>query len=129
MRSVVSFVIGSILGATAILLYLQNTQQLAIASEHRNGTQASASADVELRPVRPTDLLIPVIGVTPADLRDDFKQPRGGGRTHGALDIRAPRGTPVVATADGTIRKLFTSRAGGITIYQTDPEEDRKSVV
>ena len=33
----------------------------------------------------------------------------------------APRHTPVRAVEDGTIVKLFTSRAGGLTIYQYDP--------
>jgi murein DD-endopeptidase MepM/ murein hydrolase activator NlpD len=31
----------------------------------------------------------------------------------------------VVASVDGTIRKLFTSRAGGLTIYQFDVAEER----
>ena len=35
----------------------------------------------------------------------------------------APRGTPVVAAGDGRVAKLFTSAAGGITLYQFDPEE------
>lgn len=112
--------IGSILGATAILLYLQNTRQLAIASEQGGGQAPSPVIGATV-----SGLLIPVIGVTSTDLRNDFNQPRGGGRTHGALDIRAPLGAPVVATVDGTIRRLFTSRAGGITIYQTDPEEEK----
>jgi murein DD-endopeptidase MepM/ murein hydrolase activator NlpD len=33
----------------------------------------------------------------------------------------APRRTPVVAAQDGRIVKLFTSKAGGLTIYQFDP--------
>ena len=44
-----------------------------------------------------------------------------GGRPHEAVDILAPRNTPVHAVDDGTIAKLFVSRAGGITIYQFDP--------
>ena len=31
-----------------------------------------------------------------------------------------PRRTPIRAVDDGTIRKLFLSRAGGITLYQFD---------
>jgi murein DD-endopeptidase MepM/ murein hydrolase activator NlpD len=119
MRSLVVFVIGAILGATAILLYLQNTQQLAIAAEHGGGAALSPALGST------TALLIPVVGVGADALRSDFNQPRGRGRTHGAIDIRAPRGTPVVAAIDGSIRKLFTSRAGGITIYQTDPNEEK----
>ena len=32
-----------------------------------------------------------------------------------------PRNTPVVAVEDGTVAKLFDSKAGGLTIYQFDP--------
>ena len=39
------------------------------------------------------------------------------------MDILAPRGTAVVATSDGRIAKLFTSAAGGLTVYQFDPTE------
>jgi murein DD-endopeptidase MepM/ murein hydrolase activator NlpD len=35
----------------------------------------------------------------------------------------APKGTKVVAAADGKIVKLFTSKPGGLTVYQFDPTE------
>lgn len=68
-------------------------------------------------------LLIPVSGVTAAQLGDTYNDLRGGTRIHEALDIMAPRGTPVVAAIDGKVAKLFTSDAGGLTIYQFDPGE------
>ena len=37
-----------------------------------------------------------------------------------AIDIIKPNGTPVRAVVDGTIRKLFVSKAGGNTIYEFD---------
>ncbi|HYK00461.1 MAG TPA: M23 family metallopeptidase [Thermoanaerobaculia bacterium] len=70
-------------------------------------------------------IVIPVLGITPTELRDNFEQVRGGGRIHHALDIMAPRNTPVVAAVDGTVRKLFTSKGGGLTIYQFDRAEER----
>jgi murein DD-endopeptidase MepM/ murein hydrolase activator NlpD len=42
---------------------------------------------------------------------------------HEALDIIAPRNTKVLAVEDGRIQKRFTSKAGGLTIYEFDPTE------
>jgi murein DD-endopeptidase MepM/ murein hydrolase activator NlpD len=67
-------------------------------------------------------LLIPVDGVSRADLRQSFAESRNG-RAHEAIDILAPRDTPVRAVTDGHIAKLFTSARGGITIYQFDTAE------
>jgi murein DD-endopeptidase MepM/ murein hydrolase activator NlpD len=68
-------------------------------------------------------LLIPVAGIRPQDLQDTFNNARSEGRTHDAIDIIAPRHTPVIATADGRIAKLFNSVKGGITIYQLSTDE------
>ena len=66
-------------------------------------------------------LLVPVAGVDPEKLVRSYHDVRSGSREHEAIDILAPTGTPVVAVEDGTIAKLFFSKAGGITIYQFDP--------
>lgn len=66
----------------------------------------------------PNNLIIPVAGVRPDQLRDTFSESRSEGRVHDAIDIIAPKGTPVLAAADGTILKLFQSVPGGTTIYQ-----------
>lgn len=65
-------------------------------------------------------LVIPVAGVRPEALVDTFDQGRPGHR-HEAIDIAAPRGTPVHAVDDGKVAKLFTSVPGGLTVYQFDP--------
>jgi murein DD-endopeptidase MepM/ murein hydrolase activator NlpD len=68
-------------------------------------------------------LLVPVAGVRRAALTDTFSQARGRGRPHDAIDIMAPRGTPVVAAADGIVEKLFFSNGGGgITVYVRSPD-------
>lgn len=81
------------------------------------GVAPSAVTDLRRR-----DLLMPVEGVDPEDLRDTFDDARGS-RVHEALDIMAPRHTPVRAVEHGRIAKLFTSQAGGLTIYMFDPTE------
>src|SRR3954447_5208770 len=57
--------------------------------------------------VAPSGLAIPVVGVKSDQLADTFTQARSNGRRHDAIDIMAAEGTPVIATADGTIEKLF----------------------
>jgi murein DD-endopeptidase MepM/ murein hydrolase activator NlpD len=77
------------------------------------------SAAVEI--LRERDLKVPIEDVGEDELRDTFLDSRNG-RMHEALDIMAPRHTPVRAVEDGTIAKLFNSRGGGgIAIYQFDP--------
>lgn len=59
----------------------------------------------------------PIRGLTLAALRDTFDEIHNG-NPHEAIDIMAPKGTPVLAVVSGVIRKLFLSKPGGITIYQ-----------
>jgi len=68
-------------------------------------------------------LTMPVKDVPRTALVQSFHDVRSGNREHEAIDILAPRNTPVVAIEDGTIAKLFVSKAGGNTIYQFDPTE------
>jgi peptidoglycan LD-endopeptidase LytH len=66
-------------------------------------------------------LTIPVLGVPADKLVRSYHDNRSAQREHEAIDILAPRNTPVVAVEDGTVAKLFTSKAGGLTVYQFDP--------
>ncbi len=89
------------------------------------GIAEAIPVPIEIVPI-PGGVIVPVAGITADQLNDNYLQARGGGtRLHGAIDIMAPRNTPVLAAVDGTIRKLFTSAGGGLTIYQFDQGEQR----
>lgn len=69
-------------------------------------------------------LVIPVAGVPASQLTDTWGDARGDGtREHHAIDIMAPRGTPVVAASAGMVEKIFESKNGGHTVYvrRADP--------
>ncbi|HET9453428.1 MAG TPA: M23 family metallopeptidase [Gemmatimonadaceae bacterium] len=69
-------------------------------------------------------LYFPIAAGDSIRLDDSFDAPRDGGvRKHQAIDILAPRGTPVLSAGDGRILRLSKSAKGGITVYATDLEE------
>lgn len=66
-------------------------------------------------------LSVPIDGANVESWKGAFDERRGGGtRGHEAVDILSPRNTPVHAVANGTIAKIFESKAGGHTVYQFD---------
>jgi murein DD-endopeptidase MepM/ murein hydrolase activator NlpD len=72
--------------------------------------------------LRSKSLMVPVDGKEASKLQDTYSAARGE-EVHAALDILAPRGTPVVAADNGRILKLRRNEAGGITVYQLDADE------
>ena len=77
------------------------------------------SADVEYLMNR--HLLVPVAGADMAKVDDSFYEGRDGGeRVHRAIDILAPRGTPILSADDGRILRMSTNTLGGITMYTVD---------
>jgi murein DD-endopeptidase MepM/ murein hydrolase activator NlpD len=161
MKWLVSFLLGMVVGATGLFVYLREiadapspiiTEASASAAATAAGAPPVAAggnivpadlSDAEL-PIRPAShatsaipsapeltaggsmpakLLVPVEGIAYSTLSDTFDQPRGQERHHEALDIMAPKGTPVRAAGDGKVAKLFDSKAGGLTLYQFDPAE------
>ncbi len=76
--------------------------------------------DVDLSDLLSAGVQIPVEGVDASRLKDSFLNSRGKHQQHLAIDIGAPRGTPVVAAADGEIVQLRREKRGGISLYQKD---------
>lgn len=86
-----------------------------------SGTETVSDGDVALLA---REIAMPLDGVDPSALHSNFDERRGGGtRQHQALDIMAPRRTPIRAAATGRVLKLFTSVAGGLMIYAADSSE------
>jgi len=71
-------------------------------------------------PLSRAALAMPVVGVQPYDLYNSWGQPRDGGRRkHRGIDIFAPKGTGVVAVADGIISFIGEQPKGGQCIWLT----------
>ncbi len=111
--------------AVTCLMSLVACVRAPVSTEPQPSTVVSEPVRASLRPeaaLAAKGLIIPVKGVDPSRVRDSYSAARGG-RTHDAVDIMAPRGTPVIAADSGTIFRLRQNAAGGITIYQLDPDE------
>jgi murein DD-endopeptidase MepM/ murein hydrolase activator NlpD len=67
-----------------------------------------------------TKLRVPIDGMDIEKLKGGFAETRSD-HPHEAVDIMAPRYTPIHAVQDGEITHLFFSKAGGNTVYQYDP--------
>lgn len=84
------------------------------------GCGLGATDDPALPELRAKRLLLPIERADVAKMKGSFVEVHNG-HPHEAVDILAPRGTPIHAVEDGTIAKLFESKPGGHTIYEYDP--------
>ena len=64
-----------------------------------DASAAAPSASDEY--LRTRSIVLPVAGADMSKVEDSFNEPRDGGRVHRAIDILAPRGTPILSADDG----------------------------
>jgi murein DD-endopeptidase MepM/ murein hydrolase activator NlpD len=80
----------------------------------------AARAKALFAPLNGTLLQMPVVGVRPYDLANSWGNARDGGkRKHKGIDIFAPKGTAIVAVADGIISYLGEQPKGGNCLWLT----------
>ncbi|SDB87229.1 Peptidase family M23 [Acinetobacter marinus] len=73
----------------------------------------------------PTQVAIPVQGVTHSQITDTWGAARSAGRKHQGVDIFAPRGTPVLASTHGIVSRLGTNNLGGNVVWVVGPDRSR----
>src|SRR5256884_9525625 len=66
--------------------------------------------------LRARQLMAPVAGVSPDQVPANFRAPRSGARIHAAVDIPAPRGTPVLSADYGRLIRLRRNHTSRVTI-------------
>lgn len=79
---------------------------------------AASMTDAEYLVAR--HLVVPVAGADMTKVEDTFLEARDGARVHHAIDILAPRGTPILSADDGKILRMSTNTLGGISMYTVD---------
>ncbi|MEP6495389.1 MAG: M23 family metallopeptidase [bacterium] len=98
----------------------QPTTSGSTASTPAGSDAVSMGRDVEY--LRSRKILLPVAGANMAKVDDSFNEGRDGDRTHRAIDILAPRGTPILSADDGKILRMTTNALGGISMYTVDAQ-------
>lgn len=134
MRSVRLLLPLALLGACSRpVLYYPGSEPVPVAAAPKPqpvlaGEPVAAAADATSASMSDTEylrarhLVVPVAGANMAKVSDTFLDARDGGdRVHRAIDILAPRGTPILSADDGKILRMSNNALGGITMYTVDP--------
>ena len=86
----------------------------------KKNSRPATLPEEELAALLASDFPIPLEAFDRAKFRDTFFAKRGRQKKHYAIDLPAPRGTPVLAVGDGVIERLGRDRRGGKVVYLRD---------
>ncbi len=89
-------------------------------SKEQRNREFSERANALFAPLTGSALRMPVVGIRTRDLSDSWHDPRdGGARLHKGIDIFAPKGTEIVAVADGIVSYIGDQPKGGHCLWLT----------
>jgi len=86
----------------------------------KTSSRPASLPEEEIAALLASDFPLPLASFDHAKFRDTFLARRGRAKKHYAIDLPAPRGTPVLAVADGVIERLGRDRKGGKVVYLRD---------
>lgn len=86
----------------------------------KKNSRPASLPEEEIASLLASDFPIPLEAFDRAKFRDTFFAKRGRQKKHYAIDLPAPRGTPVLAVTDGVIERLGRDRKGGKVVYLRD---------
>lgn len=97
----------------ATAAFQQASDALEEKRRRRDEIRAALGAPAEGVPMWVTPgFICPING--PSAFIDSWHAPRSGGRLHKGTDLFSPRGTPLVAVADGTVQHSFNALGGNV---------------
>jgi peptidoglycan LD-endopeptidase LytH len=86
----------------------------------KKNSRPASLPEEEIASLLASDFPLPLEAFDRAKFRDTFFAKRGRQKKHHAIDLPAPRGTPVLAVTDGVIERLGRDRKGGKVVYLRD---------
>jgi murein DD-endopeptidase MepM/ murein hydrolase activator NlpD len=86
----------------------------------KTNSKPASLPEEEIAGLLATDFPIPLEAFDRAKFRDTFFAKRGRQKKHHAIDLPAPRGTPVLAVTDGVVERLGRDKRGGKVVYLRD---------